>query len=61
VLSSTGVEGNAPGFGAVDVHYPASGGARAALVLAGDRTFAEIRAQRTAFVAAARRKLSGLS
>jgi hypothetical protein len=35
----------------VDVHYPASGGARAALVLAGDRTFAEIRAQRTAFVA----------
>lgn len=38
-------------FAAVDVDYPASGGARAALVLAGDATFAEIREQRTAFVA----------
>jgi deoxyribonuclease V len=37
-------------FGAVDVYYPASGGAWAALVLASDRTFAEILAQKTAFV-----------
>jgi deoxyribonuclease V len=42
--------GNVPAFAAVDVHYPTSGGARAALVLAGDRAFAEILAQRTAFV-----------
>ena len=28
--------GSVPAFAAVDVHYPASGGARAALVLAGD-------------------------
>ena len=42
--------GSVPAFAAVDVHYPASGGARAALVLAGDRAFAEILAQRTAFV-----------
>ena len=41
---------NPPAFGAVDVYYPASGGARAALVLAGDRAFAEILAQKTAFV-----------
>ncbi len=38
-------------FGAVDVYYPAGGGARAALVLARDRAFAEITGQRTAFVA----------
>jgi deoxyribonuclease V len=37
-------------FAAVDVHYPAAGGARAALVLAADRAFARIVAQRTAFV-----------
>jgi deoxyribonuclease V len=42
---------NPPAFGAVDVYYPASGGARAALVLAGDRGFAEIVAEKTAFVA----------
>jgi deoxyribonuclease V len=41
---------SAPAFAAVDVHYPASGGARAALVLAGDRAFAKILAQKTAFV-----------
>ena len=40
-----------PGFAAVDVHYPASGGAQAALVLASDRTFTEIVAEKTAFVA----------
>jgi deoxyribonuclease V len=39
-----------PAFAAVDVHYPASGGGRAALVLAGDAAFAEILAERTAFV-----------
>jgi len=39
-----------PAFAAVDVHYPGSGGARAALVMAGDRAFAEILAERTAFV-----------
>jgi deoxyribonuclease V len=37
-------------FAAVDVHYPSAGGARAALVLAADRAFARIVAQRTAFV-----------
>jgi deoxyribonuclease V len=41
---------NTPAYAAVDVHYPASGGARAALVLAGDRAFAEIVAQQTVFV-----------
>jgi deoxyribonuclease V len=40
-----------PTFAAADVHYPAAGGARAALVLAGDRAFAEIVAEKTAFVA----------
>lgn len=29
-------------FGAVDVHYPPTGGARAALVVAGDRRFARL-------------------
>ncbi len=29
-------------YGAVDVHYPASGGATAALVIAADQTFARI-------------------
>lgn len=42
---------NPPAFAAVDVYYPVSGGARAALVLAGDRAFAEIVAEKTAFVA----------
>jgi len=37
-------------FAAVDVHYPASGGALAALVLAGDRTFSQVLARKTAFV-----------
>ena len=41
---------NTPAFAAVDVHYPAAGGARAALVLASDRAFAEIVAEQTAFV-----------
>jgi deoxyribonuclease V len=36
-----------PRFAAVDVHYPAAGGARAALVLADDATFAGIVAERT--------------
>jgi deoxyribonuclease V len=40
-----------PKFAAVDVHYPAGGGARAALVLAGDPAFAEIVAEKTACVA----------
>jgi deoxyinosine 3'endonuclease (endonuclease V) len=44
-------EGSGAAFAAVDVYYPASGGARAALVLAGERTFAEVLAQKTAFVA----------
>jgi deoxyribonuclease V len=43
--------GNTPAFAAVDVHYPASGGARAALVLAGDRAFSQIIAEQTVFVA----------
>ena len=38
-------------FAAVDVDYPASGGARAALVMAGDRAFSKIIAEKTAFVA----------
>jgi deoxyribonuclease V len=37
-------------FGAADVHYPPSGGARAALVLASDAAFSAIVAQKTAFV-----------
>lgn len=45
--------GSTPAFAAVDVHYPASGGARAALVLAGDRAFSNIVARQTAFVAQA--------
>ena len=50
--AETGIGGTgAPRFAAVDVHYPASGGARAALVLAGDRTFSQVLAQKTAFVA----------
>jgi deoxyribonuclease V len=45
------IEGSTtPPFAAVDVHYPASGGALAALVLAGDRTFSQVLAQKTAFV-----------
>jgi deoxyribonuclease V len=40
-----------PAFAAVDVHYPISGGARAALVLAADRAFAEIVAEKTALIA----------
>jgi deoxyribonuclease V len=49
--AEAGTEGGTDGaFAAVDVHYPAVGGARAALVLAADRTFARIVAQRTAFV-----------
>jgi deoxyribonuclease V len=37
-------------FAAADVHYPPSGGARAALVLAPDATFSTIAAEKTAFV-----------
>lgn len=37
-------------FAAADVYYPASGGARAALVLSDDPAFAEIRGRKTAFV-----------
>jgi deoxyribonuclease V len=47
--SGIGASG-APPFAAVDVHYPGSGGALAALVLAGDRAFSQILAQKTAFV-----------
>jgi deoxyribonuclease V len=42
--------GGAGAFGAVDVYYPASGGARAALVVAGDREFARVAARKTAFL-----------
>lgn len=42
--------GSAPAFAAVDVHYPASGGALAAVVLAADRAFSQVLAQKTAFV-----------
>lgn len=42
--------GSGPPFAAVDVYYPASGGARAALVAAADRTFAEVTVRRTEFV-----------
>ena len=41
---------SAPSFAAVDVHYPASGGAQAALVVADDLEFSTIRAEKTAFV-----------
>jgi len=41
---------SAPSFAAVDVHYPASGGAQAALVVAGDLEFSKIRTEKTAFV-----------
>ena len=37
-------------FAAVDVDYPGSGGARAALVLAGDQAFSKVIAEKTAFV-----------
>ncbi len=37
-------------FAAVDVHYPPSGGARAALVLASDAAFSAIVREKTAFV-----------
>ena len=38
-VAESGIDGSGvPPFAAVDVHYPASGGALAALVLAGDRT-----------------------
>jgi deoxyribonuclease V len=45
--------GGRPEFGvcaAVDVHYPSSGGARAAAVLAADAAFASVVAERTAVV-----------
>jgi deoxyribonuclease V len=37
-------------FAAVDVHYPPSGGARAALVLASDATYSTIVSEKTAFL-----------
>jgi deoxyribonuclease V len=37
-------------YGAVDVHYPAEGGARAALVVAADPRFATLVEERVAFV-----------
>ena len=37
-------------FAAVDVHYPSSGGARAALVLASDAAFSTIVSEKTVFV-----------
>jgi deoxyribonuclease V len=46
-----GADGGEVGaFGAVDVYYPAAGGARAALVLASDREFSRIVGDRTVFV-----------
>jgi deoxyribonuclease V len=42
--------GISPVFAAVDVHYLRSGGARAALVLAGDCEFSQILDKKTAFV-----------
>ncbi len=42
--------GGGAAFGAVDVYYPAAGGARAALVLAADRGFAQVAARKTAFL-----------
>jgi deoxyribonuclease V len=38
-------------YAAVDVHYPTSGGARAAAVLAADAAFAHVLAERTAMIA----------
>jgi deoxyribonuclease V len=38
-------------FAAVDVHYPATGGARAACVVAGDLTFSAIVAEHVAYLA----------
>ena len=50
--AETGIDrSGTPSFAAVDVHYPASGGALAALVLARDRTFSQVVEQKTAFVA----------
>ena len=37
-------------FAAADVHYPPSGGARAALVAAGDAAFSSITYDKTVFV-----------
>lgn len=37
-------------FGAVDVHYPDAGGARAALVVAGDERFADLVEERTVWL-----------
>jgi deoxyribonuclease V len=48
--AEAGIDGRDTPFAAVDVHYPVSGGARAALVLAGDCAFSRILAQKTAFV-----------
>jgi deoxyribonuclease V len=47
-----GIEGDSDGpvFAAADVHYPGSGGARAAVVLAADTTFSTGLTERTAFV-----------
>jgi len=39
-------------FAATDVHYPPSGGARAALVVAGDAAFSSITCEKTVFVEA---------
>ncbi len=43
-------DGRSGKYAAADVHYPASGGARSALVLSGDPAFAQIRGSTTAFV-----------
>ncbi|HYZ55678.1 MAG TPA: endonuclease V [Streptosporangiaceae bacterium] len=46
-----GITGSGPGvFAAVDVHYPRSGGARAAAVVAGDAVFSAVLAEKTADV-----------
>lgn len=45
-----GADGGVAAFAVVDVYYPASGGARAALVLAADREFSRVVGQKTVFV-----------
>jgi deoxyribonuclease V len=46
-----GITGSGPGVcAAVDVHYPRSGGARAAAVIAGDAVFSAVLAEQTACV-----------
>jgi deoxyribonuclease V len=55
-MVARGRAGRVPGTGAfvaADVHYPASGGARAGAVVAADAAFSSLLADRTAYVAGA--------